>query len=61
MYTSLVSNDNVEYETIFHNQVMDIAQRWSEETKKNRLDFFAKYPLDRKKRHMNISSVSVYI
>ena len=53
--------DNVEYETIFHNQVMDIAQQWSEETKKNRLDFFAKYPLDRKKRHMNISSVSIYI
>ena len=27
--------DDVEYETVFHNQVMDIAQQWSEETKKN--------------------------
>lgn len=37
--------------------VVDISSLWSEDTEKNRKNFFEKFPVSRRRRHMNISAV----
>ena len=47
----------IEYEDVFNAMVVDISSLWGEDTEKNRKNFFEKFPVSRRRRHMNISAV----